>query len=89
MGTSGRKISTKRYWYHDHLCERFTQAFADQIGQWCQNHGICLTGHMMEEPTLASQTAVLGEAMHSYRSFDIPGIDMLYDGRELNMAKQA
>lgn len=83
------KISTKRYWYHDHLCERFTQAFADQIGQWCQNHGICLTGHMMEEPTLASQTAVLGEAMRSYRSFDIPGIDMLYDGRELNTAKQA
>ena len=27
--------------------------------------------------------------MRSYRSFDIPGIDMLYDSRELNTAKQA
>ena len=30
---------------------------------------------MMEEPTLQSQTAALGEAMRSYRSFHIPGID--------------
>ena len=36
-----------------------------------------LTGHMMEEPTLKSQTAALGEAMRSYRSFQLPGIDML------------
>lgn len=44
---------------------------------------------MMEEPTLASQTAALGEAMRSYRSFDLPGIDMLCDSRELTTAKQA
>ena len=39
-----------------------------------------LTGHMMEEPTLRlSQTAALGETMRSYRSFQLPGIDMLCD----------
>lgn len=85
----GEAVSAKRYYFHDHICERFVNAFADQIGGWCRNHGIALTGHMMEEPTLASQTAALGEAMRSYRSFDLPGIDMLYDGRELNTAKQA
>ena len=53
------------------------------------SHGIALTGHMMEEPTLASQTAALGETMRSYRSFDLPGIDMLCDFRELTTAKQA
>ena len=74
--------------YEDHIAERFAGAFADQIGGWCQKHGIALTGHMMEEPTLKSQTAALGEAMRSYRSFDIPGIDMLCDNRELNTAKQ-
>ena len=37
---------------------------------------------MMEEPTLHSQTAALGEAMRSYRSFGLPGIDMLCDYRE-------
>ena len=43
----------------------------------------------MEEPTLESQTAALGEAMRSYRSFTLPGIDMLCDRRELSTAKQA
>ena len=44
---------------------------------------------MMEEPTLHSQTAALGEAMRSYRSFGLPGIDMLCDYREYTTAKQA
>lgn len=82
------QVSVIRYEYHDHIAERFAGAFADQIGGWCKQHGIALTGHMMEEPTLKSQTAALGEAMRSYRSFDIPGIDMLCDRRELNTAKQ-
>lgn len=47
---------------------------------------LALTGHMMEEPTLQSQTAALGETMRSYRSFHIPGIDMLCDWRELTTA---
>ena len=82
-------VSTVRYHYHDHVCERFTQAFADQCGNWCQEHGLMLTGHMMEEPTLWSQTAALGEAMRSYRGFQLPGIDMLCNGVELTTAKQA
>lgn len=44
---------------------------------------------MMEEPTLRSQTAALGEAMRSYRSFDLPGIDMLCAYFEYTTAKQA
>ncbi len=85
----GLEISIHRYRYHDHVCERFTEAFADTIGKWCREHNILLTGHMMEEPTLHSQTAALGEAMRSYRSFGLPGIDMLCDRRELTTAKQA
>lgn len=82
-------VSETRYRYHDHIAERFACAYADQIGAWCTRHGIALTGHMMEEPTLKSQTAALGEAMRSYRSFHIPGIDILCDSRELTTAKQA
>lgn len=82
-------VSVTRYRYHDHIAERFAEAYADQIGSWCTQHGIALTGHMMEEPTLKSQTAALGEAMRSYRSFHIPGIDILCDARELTTAKQA
>ncbi len=82
------KVSKIRYEYHDHIAERFASAFADTIGGWCEEHGLALTGHMMEEPTLETQTAALGEAMRSYRSFTIPGVDMLCDRRELSTAKQ-
>lgn len=85
----GGQISQIRYHYHDHIAERFAQAFADQCGNWCQAHGLMLTGHMMEEPTLESQTAALGDAMRSYRSFQLPGIDMLCNRIEFTTAKQA
>ncbi len=80
--------SLARYHYHDHICDRFTEAFADTCGNWCKANNIELTGHMMEEPTLASQTRSLGEAMRSYRSFGIPGIDMLCASFEFTTAKQ-
>ena len=82
------EISLVRYHYHDHICERFAEAFADQCGAWCREHNMALTGHMMEEPTLESQTAALGEAMRSYRGFDLPGIDMLCARFEYTTAKQ-
>lgn len=86
---SNGRASEIRYRYHNHLAERFAEAFADQIGEWCEEHGIMLCGHMMEEPTLYSQTRALGEVMRSLRSFHLPGIDMLCDQREYTTAKQA
>lgn len=82
------EISLTRYHYHDHVSERFAQAFADTCGGWCDANNIALTGHMMEEPTLHSQTAAIGDCMRSYRSFGIPGIDMLCANFEFTTAKQ-
>jgi hypothetical protein len=84
-----KQASLARYRYHDHISARFASAFADTVGNWCDAHGLALTGHMMEEPTLSSQTCALGEAMRPYRSFALPGIDMLCDHHEYTTAKQA
>lgn len=83
------KISVHRYRYHDFIAELFAHSFADTVGGWCENNGIALTGHVLEEQNLESQCRVLGEAMRSYRSFTIPGIDMLCFRYEYNTAKQA
>lgn len=83
------QVSVLRYHYHDHICERFTNAFADNCGKWCKEHGLALTGHMLAEPTLASQTRFMGEVMRCYRGFGLPGIDMLSDRFEYTTAKQA
>ena len=83
------KFSLARYRFHDHVAERFASAFADTIGDWCRAHNLRSSGHLMEEPTLESQTHSLGDAMRSYRSFQLPGIDMLCDWTEYTTAKQA
>lgn len=84
----GGEVSRTRYLYHDFICQLFTEAFADNCGDWCEKNGISMTGHMMAEDSLASQTRCLGEAMRSYRRFQIPGIDMLCDGHNYATAKQ-
>ena len=83
------KISKTRYRFHDHVCERFVTAFADTCGEWCAKNGIMLTGHVMKEPTLESQTMAVSEAMRNYRAFQLPGIDMLANRHEYTTAKQA
>jgi hypothetical protein len=81
--------SVVRYEFHDHVAERLARAFSDVIGAWCVRHGLALTGHVMDEGTLGTQTAAVGEAMRQYRSFGLPGIDILCDWREYTTAKQA
>ncbi len=81
-------VSVHRYRYHDYITELFARSFADTIGGWCAENKIALTGHMMEEPSLRSQTAAIGEAMRSYRSFGLPGIDLLCNSHEFTTAKQ-
>lgn len=82
------EISQARYFYHRHLCERFSEAFGDNVGKWCEDHNIALTGHMMNEWTLYSQTMAVGEVMRPMKYFTLPGMDMLCDRRELSTAKQ-
>ena len=82
-------VSRTRYRFHDHTAERFVSAFCDQIGAWCREHGVLMTGHMMDEGTLESQTRSVGEVMRAYRAFTLPGVDQLCDGREFVTVKQA
>jgi hypothetical protein len=84
-----RQASRWRYLFHEWVAERFASSFSDQLGHWCETNGLALTGHMMEESSLAKQTKALGDAMRSYRTMQIPGIDMLCDWEELTTAKQA
>lgn len=81
--------SRERYLYHDHVAERFASAFCDTIGEWCNKNDILMTGHLLEEATLSSQSFNVGDAMRGYRGFTLPGIDMLCDHQELTTAKQA
>lgn len=83
------RISTVRYHYHRHIAERFTESYVDTIQDWCAQNNIALTGHMIKEPTLKSQSTAIGEMELPLSHFGLPGIDMLSDEREYTTAKQA
>ncbi|MBQ6018540.1 MAG: hypothetical protein IJL26_00035 [Clostridia bacterium] len=77
-----------RYHYINAVSDLFAENFAGRCGKWCDGHGIGLTGHLMCEQSLLAQTEFVGDAMRSYPSFGIPGIDILCDNREFTTAKQ-
>ncbi len=55
--------------------KRFKSVFMDKIRQWCDDHGVLFTGHLLyESPTDISLTAN-GLPVEIMRSFSMPGID--------------
>lgn len=83
------QVSINRYQYINHITDRFVDAYAKNIGDWCEKHNIGLSGHLKAEETLESQTLYVGEVMRSLRHFHIPGHDVLCDQRDYATAKQA
>ncbi|NIA21386.1 MAG: hypothetical protein GWP05_05330 [Anaerolineaceae bacterium] len=83
------KPATARYHYHDCTTHLFVDAFARQIGQWCERNNLLHTGHVLLEGTLASQTMMVGSCMRFYEHMQAPGMDLLTEhSREYDTAKQ-
>lgn len=77
----GAKEMRYDYWL---LCHRqYNDSFAKQIYDWCEENGAKLTGHSIEETSLAFQMVCCGGVMPFYEYEHIPGMDhlgrMFYD----------
>ena len=59
------------------VTDLFSDAFFKQIYDWCDAHGYQLTGHLVLEEDLMSQTVSNGACMPHYEYFHIPGMDWL------------
>jgi glycosyl hydrolase family 106( putative alpha-L-rhamnosidase) len=75
------EVSKVKLNYIDCLTHLFVDAFAKQIGEWCEKHNMLHTGHILEEDTLSIQTNVVGSCMRPYEYMQAPGIDMLTERR--------
>lgn len=80
--------SIVKYRYFDFLAHQFSENFSGQLGDWCRDNGIALTGHLLLEAELGGQAPTCGETMRNYGRFVIPGIDMLCNWHEFTTAKQ-
>ena len=68
-------------WDYYRLChELFINNFIKVIYDWCEANGCKLTGHAVEESTLAGQMWCCGGVMPFYAYEHIPGIDYLGRG---------
>ncbi|MBQ5590050.1 MAG: hypothetical protein IIU65_00035 [Clostridia bacterium] len=81
--------SYTRYNFHELSTIMFAESFSDQYGKWCENNGIAMTGHIMNEGDLIGQTISVGDPLRHYLGFTMPGCDMLMNGHEFATIKQA
>ncbi len=82
-------FSRVRYHFYRMCAELFVQNYTRPVADWCSEHNIALTGHILGEADIF-QTIVVGACMQHYEHMHWPGIDVLGDqSRELSSAKQA
>ncbi len=63
------------------VTDLFTNSYAKQVYDWCDERGLKLTGHMVEEENFKIQVTTSGAVMPNYEYFHIPGMDWL--GRDI------
>lgn len=54
---------------------RFRSAYFDQLREWCDAHGILLTGHMISENSLYGSARCNGNPILCLRGESLPGMD--------------
>ena len=87
--TAGEELSRTRLNFFDLATELFVTSFSKQIGEWCEEHGFVLTGHVLAEDTVLNQRMRVGAAMRFYEYMQMPGIDQLTERRAIyDTAKQ-
>ncbi len=89
LQADGRAVSPVKWQYMELTQRLFLRNFARPLYDWCDRHGLQLTGHALHEDTLVAQAAMQGSLMRFYEHLHLPGIDVLAEGnRNYWLAKQ-
>lgn len=63
--------------YWQMMGAQYEKAFAGQLGHFCRDNGLILTGHFFPEETLSGNKSGIGNLMRQLRNEDMPGMDHL------------
>ena len=73
---AGEISKVKRDYFE--LCQQlFLENFAIPIYNWCKEHKLIFTGHVLHEDSLCAQSVMQGSLMRFYEYMEYPGIDLL------------
>ena len=68
---------TTRFRFWKMVTDLFSSAYMKQIYDWCEQHNLKLTVHLLREENMMIQLPVNGACMPHYEYFHIPGMDWL------------
>ncbi len=69
FNVDGVEVNQFRYHFHEHVTTLFVESFSKQIGNWCQEHDLKFTGHVLFENPIQKQAVLVGSAMR-FEYFD-------------------
>lgn len=72
---SNKESRRFRWQYYNMIGETIEDNFFGQIADWCENHNVYSTGHLLCEEDLYTHPFLMGSYMNDYRRMSIPGID--------------
>ncbi len=67
-----------RHDFYTTLTEFYADAYYRQIHEWCQEHDVLFTGHLLYEEWLRQMVRVEGNPFKHYPHLDVTGVDHLY-----------
>ncbi len=67
-----------RYDFYNTLTDFYSEAYYKQIQDWCREHDVLFTGHLLYEEWLRRMIRVEGNPFKHYRYMDVFGVDHLY-----------
>ncbi len=73
----GPKTSKYRYDFYDVQSDLVAENYFGQIEDWCHEHGVLSTGHMLLEESLLFHVMFSGSMMKNWARMDMPGVDLL------------
>lgn len=86
---NGEKVSQVKWHYCETLQRLFIENYIKPISEWCKQHKMIYTGHMLHEDSLSAQALMNGSLMRCYEYMDYPGVDLLGNSNvNYNIVKQ-
>ena len=62
------------------ISKRFNNCFIKKLKDWCESHGVLLTGHLMGDTEPYSATLYNGDYLKCVSSLSLPGVDEIVTG---------
>jgi len=74
----GKKTAKIRCDFWEFITKAYAEAFYKRISEWCHQHGVLFTGHLLFEDDLRRHVRCEGNVFEHLKYFDIVGVDHLY-----------